>query len=447
MKGFLVAAPHSSSGKTVITLGIIRALEQMGVSIAPAKTGPDFIDPRFLSLAGRQEAINLDPWAMRKDLIAALCARATQGGKTMVVEGMMGLFDAAQDGKGSSADLAEFLNLPVILVVDCSRTSHSVAAVVRGFRDHKATVDVAGVILNRVGGPRHEQMLRDALDPMRVPILGVLDRSEDLTLPSRHLGLVQAEEHPEIEAFVARAAAIVTEKIDLTQLVRLSTRYQQFVAPAGVPRLKAPGRRIAIARDQAFGFGYEHLVQGWQRQRAEVSFFSPLHDEVPDEEADVVLLSGGYPELYAEKLASNDRFLKSVRDAADAGKTIYGECGGYMVQGEALIDADGRSHKMLGLLPLVTSFEKRKMVLGYRRVKFCDNLRFRGRFAGHEFHYASIVEQGDAQAMFDVEDTMGDSLGQHGMVSGHVMGSFIHLIDVADAIDDSMYSAFDEDDD
>ena len=446
MKGFLVAAPHSSSGKTVVTMGLIRALERSGTPVAPAKAGPDFIDPRFLSIAGSQAAINLDPWAMRQDLIAAMCARQIQGGRLMVVEGMMGLFDAAQDGKGSTADLAALLTLPVILVIDCARMSQSVAALVRGFRDHRNDVDVAGVILNRVGGERHETMLRDALAAMRTPVLGVIHRDEALELPSRHLGLVQADEHPEINAFCDKAADLVAARVDIPQLLRIASRFPQFVAPAAVPRLKAPGRRLSIARDEAFGFGYEHLILGWQRQRAQVSFFSPLADEAPDPDADAVLLPGGYPELHAARLAGNGRFLDGVRAAAARGAVVYGECGGYMALGQAIIDADGQRHAMLGLLPLVTSFAQRRMVLGYRRVAFCKGLHFSGRFNGHEFHHATIVEQGDAAALFDVEDTMGTSLGKHGMVDRNVFGSFIHLIDVADAVDDMMFSSFDEDD-
>jgi cobyrinic acid a,c-diamide synthase len=431
MKGLLIAAPQTGSGKTLVTLGLIRALSQAGIAIAAAKTGPDYIDPAFLGAAAGEAAINLDPWAMRPDLVSALAARATSGGRMLVVEGMMGLFDAGADGAGSTADLAAMLQLPVVLVVDCARISHSVAAVVRGFRDHSNAVDVAGVILNRVAGPRHEAMLRDALAPLRISIVGVVGRAAELELPSRHLGLVQAGELDDIEAFINRAAEIVRSQVDLAQILRICGRYPQFAAAAAVPRVKAPGRRIAIARDEAFAFIYAHLVQGWQRQGAIISHFSPLADEGPEAEADAVWLPGGYPELHGAKLAAAGNFRSGMEEARDRKAVIFGECGGYMVLGETMVDAAGATHRMLGFLGLSTSFAKRKLHLGYRRVRFRNGLAFRGAFNAHEFHYTSIQsEQGPP--LFDVNDALGQTPTTAGLVEGRIMGSFMHLIDRGD---------------
>ena len=247
MKGLLIAAPQTGSGKTTVTLGLLRAMRDAGLSVAAAKTGPDFIDPAYLEAACGAPSINLDPWAMRADLISALASRASEGGKMLIVEGMMGLYDASADGKGSTADLAAMLQLPVVLVVDCARISHSVAAIVRGFREHSTAIDVAGVILNNVSGPRHELMLRDALAILRTPILGVIPRANDVSLPSRHLGLVQAGEHSDLEAFIQRCASMVAGAVDFGQLTRIAGRFPQFVASAAVPRLKAPGKHVAVA--------------------------------------------------------------------------------------------------------------------------------------------------------------------------------------------------------
>lgn len=445
MKGLLIAAPQTGAGKTTITLGLIRAMRNSGLAVAAAKTGPDFIDPAFLEAACGSPAINLDPWAMRPDLLTALASRLSEGGKILVVEGMMGLYDAAADGKGSTADLAAVLQLPVILVIDCGRLSHSVAAIVRGYREHSKAIDIAGVILNNVSGPRHEAMLRDALTVLRTPILGVIGRHAEIALPSRHLGLVQAREHSELEPFIQRCATLVSESVDFGQLNRIAGKFPQFVASAAVPRLKAPGRNVAVARDAAFAFTYNHLHQGWHRQGVELSFFSPLANETPDEAADAICLPGGYPELHAETLAKADNFRTGMIAARDRGVVIYGECGGYMALGENLVDAGGKSHKMLGFLGLTTSFEKRRLHLGYRRLRFRDGLGFRGRFNAHEFHYSSILSE-EGSPVFDVQDALGEDLGQAGLVEGRVYGSFMHLIDRSDAPIVETIAPFDEDD-
>ena len=445
MKGLLIASPQTGSGKTTITLGLLRAMRDAGLGVAAAKTGPDFIDTAYLEAACGAPAINLDPWAMRPDLISTLASRATEGGKMLIVEGMMGLYDASADGKGSTADLAAMLQLPVILVVDCSRISHSVAAIVRGFREHSTAIDVAGVILNNVSSPRHELMLRDALAVLRTPILGVIARAKDVSLPSRHLGLVQAGEHSDLEAFIQTCAKLVGDTVDFGQLTRIAGRFPQFVASAAVPRLKAPGKHVAVARDAAFAFSYTHLHQGWQRQGVELSFFSPLADEAPDQKADAVCLPGGYPELHGATLANAHNFRDGMEAAKARSAIIYGECGGYMVLGQTMIDASGTSHKMLGFLGLTTSFEKRKLHLGYRRLRFRDGLGFRGGFNAHEFHYTSIVSE-DGNRVFDVNDALGEDFGQAGLVEGRVYGSFMHLIDRSDVPFEPSVLPFDEDD-
>lgn len=429
MQGLMIAAPATGSGKTLVTLGLLRALKKRNVGVSAAKAGPDYIDPMFHAAALDSTCINLDPWAMRADLISALAGRATSGGRMLVVEGMMGLYDAASDGRGSSASLARSLSLPVILVIDCAGTSHSVAALARGFINHRNDIDVAGVILNRVAGERHEVMLREALDMANVRVFGVINRDAALELPARHLGLVQAQENPQLEAFIERAAEIVENAINIDELIGVSKRFSQFEAAAAVPRLKAPGRKIAVARDLAFGFMYQHILDGWARQGAELSYFSPLNDEAPDADVDAICLPGGYPELYAETLANAQTFKAAMRDAAERGVAISGECGGYMVLGDQMIDADGKTHDMLGLLPLVTSFEKRKLSLGYRKVQFCDGGLFKGYFSAHEFHYATIISQGDADPLYQVTGTRDEDLGTLGMRKGSVFGSFMHLID------------------
>jgi cobyrinic acid a,c-diamide synthase len=431
MKGLIVAAPASGSGKTTVTLGLLRALRDLDVEIAPAKAGPDYIDPAYHAVASGVPCVNLDPWAMRPDLISALASRHTEGGKMLVVEGMMGLFDGAMDGRGSAADLATHLSLPVILVLDCARQSHSIAALVCGFRDFRRNVMIAGLILNRVGSARHEAMLRWALEPVGVPVLGSVPRDEKLQLPERHLGLVQAGEHVDLDNFVAHAGAVISERIDLKRIQQIAGRYGSSESMANIARIPPLGQRIAVARDNAFAFSYLHLLDGWRRRGAEISFFSPLADEAPPEDSDAVYLPGGYPELHAGRLAQATNLAAGIRRAVARGALVYGECGGYMVLGESIEDAAGEKHAMLGLLPVETSFAQRRLHLGYRRIEPLAAAPFQTSLTAHEFHYASIVREGDAARLFRVRDALGDDLGEAGLRVGSVCGSYMHVIDLA----------------
>jgi cobyrinic acid a,c-diamide synthase len=424
--GLILAAPASGSGKTVAALSILRALSDMGVDLRAAKAGPDYIDPAFHALACGAPSVNLDPWAMQPDRLRGLAL--SQGGSHLLVEAMMGLFDGAADGSGSTADLASVLGLPVALVVDCARQSHSVAALVRGFRDHRADIQVAGVILNRVGSPRHEAMLVAALAAIEMPVFGAIPRHDAMQIPERHLGLVQAGEHADIKGFIASAAAVASSCVDLERLLGAFAPVSMPAAP--MRRLPPPGQRIAIACDTAFAFAYPHQIFDWRATGAEISFFSPLVDEEPDAAADSVFLPGGYPELHAGSIASAGRFLGGLRRAAARGAFIYGECGGYMVLGHGLVDREGHRHAMSGLLPLETSFEKPRLHLGYRHAVAAQGFPLGSRLRAHEFHYSQALSE-KGEPLFTATDALGAELGGAGLRSGNVMGSYFHVVDAA----------------
>jgi len=420
-KGIILAAPASGSGKTTLTLGILRALRDTGLEVAAAKSGPDYIDPRFHDAACGGESVNLDAWAMQPSAIQALAGRVQ--GKLLIIEGAMGLFDGAPPhGKGATADLAQILELPVVLIVDASHQAQSLAALVQGFARHRQGVHVAGVILNKIGSPRHEAMIRAVLD--MVPILGAIPRDARLALPSRHLGLVQAGELAALEQFIAAAANMIADEIDLQMLRELAAD----IAPSAWNDTLLPplGQRIAIAKDHAFSFTYQHILQSWQNSGASIHFFSPLADEVPDPSAEAIFLPGGYPELHAGKLANAARFKTAMRQAAARGTAIYGECGGYMVLGEGLVDANNQRHEMLGLLRLETSFATRKLHLGYRRLQALRG-PWQGQFNGHEYHYSTTLKA-EGEPLFAAQNAEGDNLGPAGLVQGSVCGSFVHLI-------------------
>lgn len=428
MNGLLIAAPSSGSGKTTVTLGLLRALARRGVSVRPGKAGPDYIDPAFHAIACGRTCLNYDPWAMRPEVLAHQAA----GDGALIVEAMMGLFDGAADHTGSPASLAKLLGLSVVLVVDCARLSHSVGAMVRGFLSHDPDIAIAGIILNKVGSARHEAMLLAGLSGLSVPVFGIIRQDKLLGLPERHLGLVLAQEIDGIESFMNHAADVISETCDLDALSALAGRQS-----AGIQRpeclIPPLGHHVAIARDEAFAFTYPHLMDGWRAEGARFSFFSPLADEAPSEDADAVFLPGGYPELHAGRLAGAERFRTGMADAAASGKVIYGECGGYMTLGETLVDASGAEWPMLGLLPLSTSFASRKRHLGYRRLK-----ALAGPFAGmrlnaHEFHYSTVLHEGQAERLFDAIDAAGEAVGLAGLARDNVSGSYMHLIDLAGA--------------
>ena len=428
-RGVVLSAPASGCGKTVLTLGILAALRARGDAVVSAKSGPDFIDPRFHEAATGRACVNLDGWAMSPRRVRALAA--SQPGELLVVEGAMGLFDGAPPlGHGSTADLATTLDVPVVLVVDAARMGQSVAPLVHGFIDWRPEVRITGIVLNRVGSARHESMLERALAPLMVPLLGSVPRDDVLALPSRHLGLVQAQEHRALSDLLGQAATIVARHIDLEALVAAASPLEPMAAP-GLP---PPGQHVAIAADEAFAFAYPHLLADWRSAGARISHFSPLADEAPDPAADTVYLPGGYPELHAGRLAQAATFKRGVREHSGL---VYGECGGYMVLGEGLVDADGVAHEMLGLLPLQTSFATRQRTLGYRRLAPRASLPWQGELLAHEFHYSTEERTGDAEPLFDARDAEGRSLRAMGLRIGTVMGSFAHVIDRATGADDA----------
>ncbi len=426
-RGVVIAAPASSSGKTLVTLGLLAALRQTGRVVGAAKVGPDYIDPRFHEAACGRTSQTLDPWAMRPDRLCALAGRAATGADLLLVEGVMGLFDGPEAGRGSTADLARALGLPVVLVVDARRQGASIAALVRGFRDHDPSVRIAGVIANRVGSPKHERLIRGALDTIGMVCFGCIPKDDTLALPSRHLGLVQAGECPDLEGFARSAAALMARQVDLDWLAACAGPIPQSAPERrGLPPI---GQRIAVAQDAAFGFSYPHWLDDWRRVGAEIHPFSPLADEPPDAMADAVFLPGGYPELWAGRIAAADRFLDGLRSAAARGALIYGECGGYMTLGRSLVDAGGICHRMAGLLPVDTRFDQRALSLGYRQLRLRAALPWPSRLAGHEFHYATLASREVGEPVFDCTDSAGSPLGPAGLSCGRVAGSFVHVID------------------
>ena len=427
--GLMISAPASGTGKTTVMLGLLRALRDDGLVVQPYKSGPDYIDPAFHLAAAGRPSFNFDTWAMDDNLLGGIAAQR-DGADICVAEGSMGLFDGVatrgQSGFGSSAETALAMGWPVVLVIDVGGQAQSAAATALGFRMYNPDLPFAGVILNRVASPRHERLTRLGMERAGVTVLGSLPRRGDLKLPERHLGLIQAVEHPDLEAAIAGYAEFLRDNVDLDALKQAARA--GAARPAG-PLPTPPAQRIALARDAAFSFTYPHLLTGWRAAGADILPFSPLADQAPDPSADLVWLPGGYPELHAGTLAAATTFRAGLRKHAET-RPIHGECGGYMALGTALIDKDGARHEMAGLLGLVTSYEKRKLNLGYRRAvleRAMPGFDKGAALRGHEFHYSSILDQPDAP-LAAVSDADGNPVTQTGSHMGHVTGTFFHLI-------------------
>ena len=396
----------------MLTLGLLRAFRNRGLKVASAKVGPDHIDPRFHETASGWPCLNLDPWAMKPDLVRSLLTGLVKDSDVVIIEGVMGLFDGPDGARGSTSDLAQELQIPIILVLDASRQGQSIAALAQGFINFNPRLKFAGILLNRVASDRHAAILASALEPLKIPLLGAVRQSDSLTWPSRHLGLVQAQENQQLEEFIETVASTVSREtiIDKTEIEE--TQFES----TGRTVLPPLGQRIAVAEDLAFSFAYPHILQSWKKSGAEISLFSPLKDETPRDDSDAVFLPGGYPELHAGQLAQSQKFFGHLQDTK---AVIYGECGGYMVLGDAIIDGDGKSHAMAGLLPVTTSFAQRKLHLGYRQLKPLGG-PWSKPLRGHEYHYSTIESEGKADRLFVASDAAGGSLGNIGLRRGMV---------------------------
>ena len=413
----VVAGTGSGVGKTTVTLGLLEAYRRRGLIVQAFKVGPDFIDPGLHEVVTGRPSYNLDGWMCGRDAVLATVERHAAGADLAIVEGMMGCFDGsdATGEDGSTAQVAKWLGAPVVLVIDASGQLRSAAAIVIGFEHFDPALPIAAVIANRVGGEAHARWVADAIrTTCGVIPVGAIPHDEELTLPERHLGLVTAPEHPLTPEWRHRLAETIERNVDLNGLLALAIdapdaslvgaidsggsrggacgparddRRREGEAPLG----GKVSLRIAIACDVAFQFYYRENLALLRAAGAELVFWSPLIDDIPD--VDGLYFGGGYPELHAQRLADNAGALKAVRELAERGTPIYAECGGLMYLAETLEDMDGVAHPMVGLLPTTVRMRPRRLTLGYREVRFTADapLGVTGTVArGHEFHYSAL---------------------------------------------------------
>ncbi|MEM7198026.1 MAG: cobyrinate a,c-diamide synthase, partial [Pseudomonadota bacterium] len=437
MQGALIAAPASHHGKTCVAVGLVRALVTQGYDVFCAKAGPDYIDRDYLHHSARclQNIWNLDAWAMGDDVVQNLVLRESQG-RIIIIEGVMGLFDGAINTPATTAHLAKLTGIPVILVVSARAVGASIAATIKGFAEFDPDCKIAGVIINDIASQRHSALITHALQTHlpAMPIVGLLPRDPQISLPSRHLGLVQASEQD--AGFYDSAARWLQDHCDWSGLLQCMGVSERAAIPAiakDLPIIPPLGQRICVVRDLAFAFVYEHILADWQASGSEITIISALNDEPVPEDCDVLYLPGGYPELYLAHLDGAQKFRQSVHDFAQSHKVIYAECGGFMILGDVIIDTQGRAWPQSGLLGITSDMQHAKRHLGYRQALLQEDFGAWPKgmiMRGHEFHYAACTySDNSCDAEFlSCQDSTG---ALHPLITarcGLIGGSFFHMM-------------------
>ncbi len=432
--GFVIAATNSSAGKTTLTIGLIAALKRRGMTIQPFKVGPDFIDPGHLTRAAGRRCRNLDGWMLSRPYNQKLFSRLSREADCAVVEGVMGLFDGyeATSDVGSTVEMAKGLNLPVILVVNAASMARSAAAIVRGVEAFDPALNILGVIFNRVGSEAHLAILKEAVSHYcDVTCFGGVPRDSRFVLPERHLGLVTSEESclsPEAETALIDTMEANVDLDALLNACRISLKETESAGSLSVPSRI----RIAVARDAAFCFYYPDNLEILEQAGAEIAPFSPLKDQTLPPDCSGIYLGGGYPEEFAETLASNSAMRAAIREAGQRGCPIYAECGGFMYLCEKIVARDGKPYPMVGLFPMATRMLQRFRALGYREVTLLTEgpLGSPGvKARGHEFHYSEVVERdlSSREWAYRVTGRKGAAPWREGYRVYNTLASYIHL--------------------
>ncbi|MBW8687073.1 cobyrinate a,c-diamide synthase [Chitinophaga rhizophila] len=414
---FLIAAPGSNSGKTTITLGLLRLLHNRGLRVQPFKCGPDYIDTKHHTLAAHTASINLDTFMMSEAHLKEVYGKYSAQADVVITEGVMGLFDGADRMKGSSAEIAMLLHLPVILVVNAKAMAYSVAPLIYGFMHFHPGIRIAGVIFNFVNTASHYQFLKDACADLGVTPLGYVPVNDAVKIPSRHLGLAISAEH-DYEGIIEAAAAHIAKTVDIDLI--LDSMRSPLPAATPIPDSPKGQLRIAVASDEAFNFTYAENLAALHKLGT-VTLFSPLHDhQLPP--ADLLYLAGGYPELHLEALSANTPMRQSILDHCTSGGKVIAECGGMMYLGETLADRDGTEYPMVGFLGIKTTMKDAKLSLGYREVSIGQK-----RFKGHEFHYSRCEETAPLEKLGTVYNARGIEVPMPVYRKRNVIASYLHL--------------------
>lgn len=432
MTGFLVAGTASGVGKTTVALALIASLRRRGLVIQPFKCGPDFLDTGHHTRIARRPARNLDTWMLSLEANQDVLHQAATGADVLIAEGMMGLFDGKSGNSetGSSAEIAKLLGLPVVLVIDASKSARSIAAMVLGFELFDPSLPLAGVILNRVAGERHYNMLEVGITARcKTPLLGWLPRDVAISIPERHLGLKTAEEATDTEPLHEALATLAERHLNLDAISQLTCTLDVTAAPQPV-RSNHPAIRVGVARDQAFTFYYEDNLDLLRHQGAQIVSFSPLGDAQLPPDLDALYLGGGYPELYAAQLAANTSLLADIRDFANSRRPIYAECGGMIYLAKQLTLLDGTKHALANIFPFDIEMTPKLVQFGYVTVTLkrdCILGKAEAVLRGHSFHHSRIAVAPALTTLYNVAYSLSGCEESEGYITGNVLGSYIHL--------------------
>lgn len=413
-------------GKTTIVGGLIGVLREKGLRVQPYKVGPDYIDPGYHTAAAGRPCHNLDSWLMPPERLVSMFVRTFVDADVAVIEGVMGLYDGGRDGIASTATIAKLLDTPVILVVNARSAGESVAAVVLGFLRYDPSVRIVGVVVNQLGSTSHAQMVREAVERLGVPILGMLRRDESLQVPERHLGLLPVTENDTGEV-TRKFGTMAAASLDIKQIELLARQAPMLNEPSPERAQSKFPVRIGIAQDEAFSFYYPESLSMLSELGAELVPFSPLRDEtLPD--VDGIILGGGFPEMFLPQLSANRSMQESFREAVESGIPLYAECGGYMYLSTEVVDFDGVSYPLAGVIPAVCHMEKQLQTVGYVEARaLSDNLLCRTgeTLRGHEFHFSRM--ETTAPAAFRMRKTRNDSETEAGFAAGNLLASYLHI--------------------
>lgn len=426
----VIAATQSSSGKTTVVTGILRALKNKGMKVQPFKVGPDYIDPSYHGMAAGRAGHNLDTWLVDESRINDLFASEAENADIAIIEGVMGLYDGGKNGISSTAQLAKKLQAPVILVINVQSMGDSAAAIALGFKLYDEEVNLAGVILNRLGSPTHKMLIEEAMARINVPVFGAVYRDDSVHMPERHLGLTPAQENNAKEIIEIISAKIAKE-VYLDEIIKLACAAPPLEVQENKQSNAAKDIVIGVAKDKSFSFYYPASLKQLSDCGAKIEFFSPLEDETIPSDASALIFGGGFPEIFADKLAANKSMLTSIRRANENKMPIYAECGGYMYLMQGIFDFDGNFHAMAGIIPATAKMNKKLQTVGYVKAKnLHDNiLGEKGCvYHGHEFHFSTQSEEAqDFPWAFEFVKMRNNAEYKAGYAKDNILGSYLHL--------------------
>ncbi|MER3447714.1 MAG: cobyrinic acid a,c-diamide synthase [Candidatus Dadabacteria bacterium] len=430
----IIAGEESGSGKTTITLGLMKAFSKRGLKVQGFKTGPDYIDPSYYEIFTGRKGRNLDLWMLNEGVVLELFDRNSAGADLSIIEGVMGLFDGAYpDDRGSTAHLSRVLKAPVILVVNVGGSSTSIAATVLGFKLFDPEVRIEGVILNGVGGEAHFNHVKGRIEQRTgIRVLGGIPRREEVSIEERHLGLIPAVEKSDLINKAEKIAALLENHIDLESFVKIAKSSPQIPPYGKTVFIGGPKEnivRVGLARDEAFSFYYEDNLDLLIFYGCEIIPFSPMRDERLPSNLDGIYIGGGFPEVYADVLEKNSNLKEEIRNFVISGKSVYAECGGLMYLGEQIETVDEKGFNMVGVLPIKTVMRPELRVLGYREVfveKRVSLFDRRDRMKGHEFHYSELIPRSDLNFSYRVLSSAG-GIGKDGLYFKNTLASYTHI--------------------